>query len=293
MASQPGPLVASTAVRGLSAGAFVSLLAASAALVLLAFRVPSPAPTLFIASITAVLAFTALFSGDLVLKGKRHQAIFMLTFAIAFIAIVTTIRFLPGLFRATYNLDVEALFPPLWPYSAAVPLMLLLLLDVALPSRRQGRVPLVVTALPVLASMMVLYFGSSFIAGLSYGFLRLPVLIFNALASCLALSSLLIVGAVLPRKGLVKEGGIVLMAAGFLLEVMSILFYQTLPSFTEIFEGALLVERLQPLVPVVGGTVPGALSAIAGALLLIKALISPEPENLPSAQGPVPAEPEA
>ena len=276
--------VAATTVRGVSAGAFISLVAAAVILILQALRLPNPTLMLLIAALTFNLALVALYSANLVLKGKRHAAIGLIALSIGLISLLPSVRFLPGIYLAVYNLNMEALFPPLWPYSVAFPLLCFLLLEIALPSRRETEVPLIIVLLLIISSVVLLFLGAIFIKALTpWLLLQSPLLNFNALAACLALAFLLILGAVLPRKGMIWEGAALLLLVGLLLEGLSTFFYRALPSFVEVPEGVRTVDRLVPIVPLLGGTVTGSLAALTGALLMMKALMQ-EPVGVPLSQ---------
>ena len=173
------------------------------------------------------------------------------------------VRFIPPIYTATYRADVEGLFPPLWPYSVTIPLVLLLAAELMLPRlgspRHSGRS----LALALLAAALLLFFASVLVSELAtfIRFFAVPSAIFWSFASVVGVTALLVLGAALPRKGMVLLGSLVLLLTGLFMEVVSISFYGGPP-------GRLQVDHpggiFFPVVAFLAGTVPGALAVLAG-----------------------------
>lgn len=185
---------------------------------------------------------------------------------LAVVAAIPLLRYLPAVYHFTYERDIEGLFPPLWPYSVALPPLVVALAEAGLPLLGPPRPSGWALALTTLSAVLVLFFGGVFVVAISQqaNFLGLPFRTFRALVACLAISALLALGGLLPRKGATGPAAALLLASGLLLEGASIAFYDGPPAFLDPDPYSL---PWPPTVALLGGTLPGAITAVAGLLL--------------------------
>ncbi len=276
MVRSNNPIAAATIVRLFSSAAAGSLVVACFILALRAPTLHRPIPQFFVAGLTLLAALLVLYGGSLALKGRRGRGIVILGGVTGVLILLTIIRFVPGIFRAAYLMDIEALFPPLWVYCATIPLLLFLIFELTLQGRGEGDVPadvpIVSLFAPLVASMVVLFIGATIVGMMATAQLSVPIVIFNGFLTTLVLVALTGLGAILPRKGMQMEGMALLVVVGLLVESLSILFYADIPKFIPHFIPPIdpwrVFDGLLPVLPMLGGTLPGAVITLSGLGLL-------------------------
>jgi hypothetical protein len=174
-------------------------------------------------------------------------------------------RYVPGITTLAYEQDVEALFPPFWPFSLSVPLLVALVAELAIPSLRDPALSGVALLLAIAAAVLMLLFGNTLIGVLATKttLFLFPTIVLAGLAALVALASLMVVAAVMPGRGLGWEGAVLLAMTGLGVEFASTMFYGGPPHF-------LVQNVFEPLyphyMPVLAGTVPGVLAVLAALL---------------------------
>ena len=276
MINKNNPIAAATIIRLFSFLACVSLLAACLLLIIRAPSLDRPAPQFAVAGLTFVIALLAFYGGSTALNGRRGQGIAILGGITVILILLPTLRFVPGLFTTAYQMDLEALFPPLWVYCAAIPLLLFVLFELTLENRGEGGTPLISLFVPLVSGMIVIFTGATLMGILAAGLLDSPIFLFNGFLAPVAIAGLMGLGAILARKGMVVEGMAILVAVGLLVEWLSVLFYATIPNFigdhVALIWQFTVFDRLLPVLPIIGGTIPGAVTALSGLVLLKTAL---------------------
>ena len=266
------PTDAATIIRLLSFLTCASLFAASLVLIMTAPTLDRPFPQFAIAALTFVLTLSTFYGANVSLHQKKSRGIFVLTATVIILILLPTIRFVPGIFRAAYLMDLEALFPPMWIYCAAIPLLFFTLLELTMKGRNATATPLMALVFPVLAATSIIFTGSTLIGILTVGLFENPFLIFIGFLAPVALAAFIAFGAVIARKGMLIEGGLLLVVVGLLIEWISIMFYMTIPDFIAENVASIwqftIFDNLLPILPILGGTIPGAFTALSGLLLL-------------------------
>ena len=271
VASSHAPMSGLVRVGALLAGG--SLLAAAAVLVATAGAMSHPGQQLWAALLTAVVGAAVCWS--VVLSPERTLfRLLLFSSALTLVVILPLVRYIPSLYTFLYNQDYEALFPPLWPYSIAIPLLVAMIGELALPRGEQlsfSRTPML---LALVAACLCLFFSFTVAGKLAAGVhLTVPERSLVAYGASIGLSSSIILGGLIARKGIVWAGVGILMTTGLFLEMMSIRFYDGIPvSLTH----TNFPVPLSLWVPLLGGTIPGALSLLVALSLLWDTYLVPK-----------------
>ena len=114
----------------------VSLVAATGVLLVEARGLPKPHMQLPAAFVTLGLGALALYASSFAVTGRRAIALVFWGTCIALLVTMPMLQVLPIEYDTPTLLDVQELAPPLWQYSVAIPLLLFLFLETALPSFR-------------------------------------------------------------------------------------------------------------------------------------------------------------
>lgn len=269
--SSPVPMSGLVRVGALLAGG--SLLAAAAVLMATAGTMSHPGQQLWAALLTAVVGVAVCLS-VLLSPERRLSRLLLFSIALVLVVVLPLLRYIPALYTFLYNQDYEAFFPPLWPYSIAMPLLIAMIGELALPGRTQlspSRAPM---RLALVAACLCLFFTFTLAGKLAAGpHLSAPEKSLVAYGASIGVSSLIILGTLIARKGVVWAGVGILLVTGLFLEMQSIRFFDGIPlSLTH-------TDSPVPLslwVPLLGGTIPGALSLLVALSLLWDTYLVPQ-----------------
>ena len=250
-----------------------SLLAAGAVLMATAGTMSHPEQQLWAALLTVVVGVAVCLS-VLLSPERRLSRLLLFSIALVLVVVLPLLRYIPALYTFLYNQDYEAFFPPLWPYSIAMLLLIAMIGELALPGRAQlspSRAPM---RLALVAACLCLFFTFTLAGKLAAGpHLSAPEKSLVAYGASIGVSSLIILGTLIARKGVVWAGVGILLVTGLFLEVQSIRFYDGIPlSLTH-------TDSPVPLslwVPLLGGTIPGALSLLVALSLLWDTYLVPQ-----------------
>ena len=242
----------------------VSLVAATGVLVVEAqgeakplFQVPAILATL-------ALGVLALYASSFAVVGRRMMALTFWGICIALLVLLPLLQFLPIEYDTPILLDLKALAPPLWQYTLAIPLLLFLFLETSIPSLRPNNTSNVFLSIGLLSAIAFLFFTTALIGNIANDSMMIfiPHRMFLSVLTPIGISSLIVLAIVLTRKGLVALGITLLLVTGLGLEWMSTWYYDG-PHFLTSPTAQIPFDRY-PLLPVLAGTIPGVLAAVAG-----------------------------
>ncbi len=219
---------------------------------------------------TLAIGVAAFFGVRAAVQSQRRLALIIFGTVVFWAGLLGLGRFIGPIFQGLYYLEWEGLFPPAWPYSLAMPLLLLLLFELALPNRRAGAGPMLPTLLVLVAAVAQLFFSVSMlgvVADWSELFTQ-PSRLLMSHAAALGMSACLVLGAVLGRKGYVPLGAAMLVGLAGVLIAGATWLYDT-PHF--VFSIAERAPNVFPLLPVLAGTIPGVLVSLAAAGMVMGA----------------------
>ncbi len=244
-------------VAALMAGG--SLLAASAAILSIAGTFPHPGHQAAAALATFLLALIVLGSALGITGRNRTSALFQFG---AFTLVVITfpmVRYVPFVFKFVYLNDLESLFPPLWPYSVTIPLLVAILGELLL-SPRQRTAPVLLVAASLVPAGMFLFFSSAVIQAMGATVLGIvfPWRVLLAQGICIAASAFIVLGALWTTRGVTWLGLMMLVGTGLSLEIVSTFLFGS--ASPKLFD--LGVPYLSPWAAFAAGTVPGALTLL-------------------------------
>ena len=252
-------------IRLAAAVAAVSLVAAAGALVIEARSLPKPLMQLPAVLVTLGMGAVTLYASSFAVMGRRGLAMATWGACIAGLVVMPTLQTLPIEYDTPTLLDVQDLAPPLWQYAVAIPLLLFLFLETAMPRFRPNRTSNLFLLIGLTSAVAFLFFATALIGDVVNNsiLIFIPDRLFYTVAAPIGISALIVLGVALARKGLAAAGIAVLLATGLGVEWMSTWSYSG-PHF---LDG---VERIPfaryPLLPVLAGTIPGALAAAAAVM---------------------------
>jgi len=245
--------------------------------------------------VTLGLGALALYASSLAVAGRRMKALAFWGICIAVLIILPLLQFLPMEYGTPALLDLKALAPPLWQYTLAIPLLLFLFLETSIPSLRPNNTSNVFLSIGLLSAIAFLFFTTALIGNIANDSMMIfiPHRMFLHVLTPIGISSLIVLGIVLTRKGLVALGITLLLATGLGLEWMSTWYYSG-PHFLTTSVAQMPFERY-PLLPVLAGTIPGVLAAVAGVVAGLEVYLkrgteygdepdAPDVDNGPSVQ---------
>ena len=262
----------------------VSLVAATGVLVVEARGLPKPMMQLPAVFLTLGMGALALYASSFAVMGRRTIALVFWGTCIAFLLILPSLQVLPIEYDTPTLLDVKDLAPPLWQYTVAIPLLLFLFLETALPSIRPNRTSNLFLLVGLTSAVAFLFFTTALIGDVVNNsiLIFIPDRLFYTVAAPVGISSLIVLAVVLARKGLVAVAIVLLLGTGLGLEWMSTWSY-TGPHFLDDIE-RIPFDRF-PLLPVLAATIPGALAAAAAVMagweVYGRSSASPEDEGEP------------
>jgi hypothetical protein len=252
-------------IRLLAAIVGVSLVAATG--VLLVEAQGESRPLFQVPAILATLGLGVLapYASSFAVAGRRMKALAFWGICIAVLIILPLLQFLPMEYDTPVLLDLKALAPPLWQYTLAIPLLLFLFLETSIPSLRPNSTSNAFLSIGLLSAIAFLFFTTALIGDIANDsmLIHIPHRMFLSVLIPIGISSLMVLAIVLVRKGLAALGIILLLTTGLGLEWVSTWSYDG-PHF--LASTAQLPFERYPLLPVLAGTIPGILSAVAGVI---------------------------
>ena len=250
--------------RLVAATASVSLVAATGVLLVEARGEAKPLFQVPAILLTLGLGVLALYASSFAVVGRRMKALTLWGVCIAVLIILPLLQFLPMEYGTSALLDLKALAPPLWQYTLAIPLLLFLFLETAIPSFRPNNTSNVVLSIGLLSAIAFLFFTTVLIGDIANRSMMIfiPHRMFLNVLTPIGISSLIVLAIVLTRKGLVALGITMLLVTGLGLEWISTWSYDG-PHFLTTSTAQIPFDRY-PLLPVLAGTIPGVLAAVAG-----------------------------
>ena len=251
-------------IRLVAATASVSLVAATGVLLVEARGEAKPLFQVPAILLTLGLGVLALYASSFAVVGRRMKALTFWGICITVLIILPFLQFLPMEYGTSALLDLKALAPPLWQYTLAIPLLLFLFLETAIPSFRPNNTSNVFLSIGLLSAITFLFFTTVLIGDIANRSMMIfiPHRMFLNVLTPIGISSLIILAIVLTRKGLVVLGITLLLVTGLGLEWMSTWSYDG-PHFLTTSTAQIPFDRY-PLLPVLAGTIPGVLAAVAG-----------------------------
>ena len=260
---RPHSLQASSLVRLVSSVVAVSLVAAAGVVVIESQGQIRPLFQIPAAALTLGAGALAIYAGSLAVSGRRAAAQLWWIVCIVALVLLPTLQVLPIIYDTTALLDLKALAPPLWPYAVAIPLLLFLILETSIPSRSSDKTSNLFLVLGLLSAVIFLFFATALVGHIANRsiLMLVPHRLFLSVLTPVGIGGLIVLGTALVRKGFAKEGIALLLVIGFGVEWMSTWSYDG-PHFIE--EASYTPYSRFPLLPVLAGTIPGILTAIAG-----------------------------
>ena len=235
------------------------MLASAVAVFTVSGQYPNPEHQVIGAAATLILGLVV---GSAALGiGATNRYLDLSVFSLFLLLVLTLplLRFIPSVYTIVYERDLESLFPPFWVFSLSIPLMVMVVTELALSGRKRTFSAALMVAAVVPASLLLFY--SSVIVDImsSFAFVTLPSRTLFAYSACVGLSSLIIVGAAMATRGLAILGILILVATGLFLEITSIYFYDGISRYWT-FSKIWLPYSFW--VPFLAGTVPGAMALL-------------------------------
>ena len=258
-------LQANSLTRLMAAVVGMSLIAASGVLIVEAQSQSKPLFQLPATIVTIGLGALVLYAGSAAVKGRRALALAYWTGSLLLLVMLPLLQVLPIEYNTLALLDFQALAPPLWQYTVAIPLLLFLVLNTAIPSMRPNSTSNVFLLVGLTSTILFLFFTTALLGDMANRtiMIYIPLQLFVSVAAPIGISALMVMGVVLIRKGLVALGIATLLATGLGIEWISTWSYDG-PHFIEAAK-TVPVARY-PLLPVLAGTIPGMLAGIAAVL---------------------------
>lgn len=243
----------------------VSLVAATGVLIVEARSLPKPLMQLPAVFVTLGLGALAIYASSFAVMGRRTIALAFWGACLALLVTLPMLQVLPIEYDTPTLLDIQELAPPLWQYTVAIPLLLFLFLETAIPRFGPNGTSNLFLLVGLTSAVAFLFFATALIGDVvNFSILIfIPDRLFFTVAAPIGISSVIVLAVVLARKGFPSVGIAALLAIGLGLEWMSTWSY-TGPHFLD------EVERIPfarfPLLPVLAGTIPGALAAAAAVM---------------------------
>jgi hypothetical protein len=225
---------------------------------------PYPGHHALTALLTALLGMLMLVGAVGLAFHNRRPALLLFGSVAVMGIVLPLVRYVPVVYTVAYERDLESFFPALWPYSLSVPLLVATVLELALLRRRRSAPAWLVGASVVIASL-VMFFGSIVISRMAASdvFVVLPERTLLALTAAVALSSMVVVGAVAATRGLAWLGVLVLFLTGVTLEIISTYFYGGIPrNLTDL----VVANPPSPWISFAAGTLSGTLALVLSVL---------------------------
>ena len=257
-------LQANSLIRLVAAAVGISLVAASGVVLVEAQSQPRPFFQIPAILLTLGSGALALYASSFAVVGRRTAALVFWGICITLVILLPLLQVLPISYNTSALLDLKALAPPLWPYALAIPLLIFLLLETALPSLGRNSTSNLFLSIGLLSAVMFLFFTTVLVGSIvnRSTLMLVPHRLFLSVLTPVGLSGLIVLATVLTRKGLVTAGIALMLVTGLGIEWMSTWSYDG-PHF--IYSAQIPYPRF-PLLPVLAGTIPGILAVVAGIL---------------------------
>jgi len=241
-----------------------SLLVSAIAVLSTARGYPYPGHHALMALLTALLGILMLVGAVGLAFHNRRPALLLFGSVAVMGIVLPLVRYVPVVYTVVYERDLESFFPAMWPYSLSVPLLVATVLELALLRRRRSAPAWLVGASVVIASL-VMFFGSIIISRMAASdvFVVLPERTLLALTAAVALSSMVVAGAVAATRGLAWLGVLVLFLTGVTLEIASTYFYGGIPRDLTYL---VVANPPSPWTSFAAGTLSGALALVLSVL---------------------------
>ena len=235
------------------------MLASAVAIFTVSGQYPNPEHQVIGATATLILGLVVGTAALGLGATNRYLQLSVFSLLFLFLLALPLLRFVPFVYTTVYERDLESLFPPFWVYSLSIPLMVMVITDLALTGRKRTFSAALLVAAVVPATLLLFY--SSVIVDImsSFAFVTIPRKTLLAYSACVGLSSLLVAGAAMATRGLAVLGILILVATGLFLEVSSIYFYDGISRYWT-FSKIWLPYSFW--VPFLAGTVPGAMALL-------------------------------
>ena len=236
-----------------------SLIAAAVAIFTISGQYPNPEHQVIGATVTLLLGLVIGAAALGLGATNRYLDLSVFGLLLLFVLALPLLRFVPVVYTTVYEQDLESLFPPFWVFSLSIPLMVMVVAELALSGRKRTFSAALLVAAVVPASLLLFY--SSVIVDImsSFAFVTLPSRTLYAYGACVGLSSLLIVGAAMVTRRLAVLGILILVTTGLFLQISSIYFYDGISRYWT-FSKIWLPYSFW--VPFLAGTVPGAMAIL-------------------------------
>ena len=236
-----------------------SLLASAIAILSVSGQYPNPEHQVIGAAATLILGLVVGAAALGLGATNRYLDLSVFSLLLLLVLALPLLRFIPVVYTSVYEQDLESLFPPFWVYSLSIPLMVMVVTELALSGRKRTFSAALLVAAVVPASLLLFY--SSVIVDImsSFAFVTLPSRTLFAYGACVGLSSLLIIGAAMATRGLAVLGVLILVTTGLFLQISSIYFYDGISRYWT-FSKIWLPYSFW--VPFLAGTVPGAMALV-------------------------------
>ena len=236
-----------------------SLLASAIAIFTVSGQYPNPEHQVLGAVATLILGLVVGIAALGLGATNRYLDLSVFSLLLLILLALPLLRFIPFVYTTVYERDLESLFPPFWVYSISIPLMVMVVAELALSGRKRTFSAALFVAAVVPAGLLLFY--SSVIVDImsSFAFVTLPSRTLYAYGACVGLSSLIVVGAAMATRSMAVLGVLILVATGLFLEVTSIYFYDGISRYWT-FSKIWLPYSFW--VPFLAGTVPGAMAIL-------------------------------
>ena len=274
------------AVRLLAFLSGFSLLAAAAVLVLNAGRYPHPGHQLYSAAPTALAGALLIFMGVRAFTMSTRTLWQMTLGMLGAVIVLALVRYISPLYFFAYRRDIESLFPSVWVFGAALPLLILLLLEFGLPNRYKGSPSALGVILAYAAVVAFFYFGATFVAmvGQDPGYFMLPTRLLSLYVACIGATLVLGVVATVARKGRPWEGILVAGLAGLGLQLGALAFWGDVPGIIDPTER---VDDLTWQAGVLTMSFTGSLFILSAVALWRTEFLRPSPARVEASETPV------
>ena len=258
-------LQSNSLIRLVSAAAGISLIAASGVLLLEAQNHPKPIFQVPAVLVTVGLSALVLRASSFAVFGRRVTALSCWSVCAILLISLPILQVLPIEYSTPALLDLKALAPALWQYTLSIPLLLFLLFETAIPVLRYNHTSNIFLVTGLSAAIMFLFFTTALIGDIANTsmLIHIPHRMFLSVITPIGISILIVLAIVLIRKGMVGMGVLSLLMIGLGIEWMSTWSYDG-PHF--LADTAQIPFDNYPMLPVLAGTIPGALAALAGVM---------------------------
>ena len=212
---------------------------------------------------TILLGFLVFYASYHAVSGNRFMAIILWIGCLVLMLGLVYLQFLPVEYNTLQLLRLKSMSPPIWPYTFAIPLLVFLIFELAIPSIYQTYSSILFLLIGLFATILFLFMSTvliSEVANISE-LIFIPNKLFRIITLPIIASIAVVFGLVVVRKGFLLCGVGILFLVGFTIELISTWAYAG-PYFLE--NSSRMTYKMFPYLPIVAGTIPGILIVIAG-----------------------------